>query len=95
VDDAEGGVAILERVGDDAQGEEVVDLLDGDLLFAQLEVDGVGAFEAALDAGGDGLAGELLLEALLDAVEEIDGGFARSSSSARTLPMPRRWAMGE
>src|SRR5262249_37641620 len=32
VDDAEGGVAVLDRVGDDAERHQVIDLVDRDLL---------------------------------------------------------------
>jgi hypothetical protein len=42
VDDAERGVAVLHRIGENAQRHQIVDLIDGDLLPLQLHEDGVG-----------------------------------------------------
>ena len=49
VDDAERGVAVLHASGDDAEGDEVVDLVEVDLLPLQLQVDAVEALDAAVD----------------------------------------------
>ena len=50
VDDAERGVAVLHRRRDDAQRDEVVDLLEIDLLRLELQPDAVEALDAAVDA---------------------------------------------
>ena len=47
VDHAKSGVAILHGVGDDAQGHQVVDLLDRDLLPLELLINRIRAFEAS------------------------------------------------
>ena len=49
VDDAERGVAVLDRLGDDAQRHEVVDLVEVDLLALELLVDAEQALDAAVD----------------------------------------------
>ncbi len=50
VDDAEHGVAVLHRLGDDAHGVQVVHLVDADALALQFLVNAVEALDAALDA---------------------------------------------
>ena len=50
VNDAEYGVAVLERTGDDAHGAEVVDLVHGDALALQFFVDAEEALDATFDA---------------------------------------------
>ena len=49
VDDAQGGVAVPDGVGDDPDGQEVVDLLQVDLLALELQVDAVETLAAAAD----------------------------------------------
>ena len=49
MDDAERGVAVLHAVGDDAQRDEVVHLIELDALPLQLLVDAVEALEPAVD----------------------------------------------
>ncbi len=51
VQQAEDGVAVGLGFGDDANGEEVVDLLDGDVVRDELLLDGEEALDAGLDAG--------------------------------------------
>ena len=85
MDDAEGGVAAPHRVGDDAQGEQVVDLVDADLLPLELLVDRVGAFDAAFDFGGNALAAELVGHRLLDLDEELFVGVAAGFDGADNL----------
>ena len=53
VDDPQGGITVLDVVGDDAHGEQIVNLLDGNLLAAQLLPDAVKALDAALDPRRD------------------------------------------
>ena len=60
---------------DDADGEEVVDLVDGDLLVVEFLLDGVEALDAPLDAGGDLVVAEDLLD-LLDGTSKEDFAFA-------------------
>src|SRR6476661_9261032 len=49
VDDAEYGVTVLQRTGDDAHGAEIVNLVDRDALALQFLVNTVQALDAALD----------------------------------------------
>ena len=49
VDDAERGVAVLDRLRHDAQRDEVVDLIEVDLLPLQLLVDAEQPLDAAVD----------------------------------------------
>ena len=53
VQQAEDGVAVGYGLADDADGEQVVDLVDGDLLRGELLLDGVEALDARLDAACD------------------------------------------
>ena len=53
VNDSQGAVTVLDVVGDDAHGEQIVDLLDGNLLAAQLLPDAVEPLDAALDPRRD------------------------------------------
>src|ERR1019366_5331839 len=76
VDDAENGVAILHRVGDDAHGVEVVDLVDRDMLALQFPVNAVEAFDAAFDAAGDAGFLEAVAEHAYDPRHESFTGFA-------------------
>ena len=50
MDDAERRVAVLHRLRDHAQRDEVVDALEVDLLALQLQVDAVEALDAAVEA---------------------------------------------
>ena len=76
VDDAERGVAVAHRVGDDAHAEQVVDFVDGDLLPVQLLIDRPGALDAALDAGRDLVPAELELDGRADLLEDLLAGLA-------------------
>ncbi len=76
VDDAQSGVAVLDAVGDDAHGQHVVDLLDGDLLPLEFRVNRVGALDAALDARGNSLAAQDHIHVILDLLQEILVGLA-------------------
>ena len=67
VDDAEGGIAVLHAVGDDAQGHEIVDLVELDSLAFELLVDAVETLEAPIhllhrDLGLAQLRGDGLLQ---------------------------------
>ena len=74
-------VTVLDVVGDDAHGEQVVDLLDGNLLAAQLLPDAVEALDAALDARrnigllhlGFHLSAHLRQEFVADLAPALDG----------------------
>mgnify|MGYP003694370853 CR=1 FL=1 len=54
MDDAERRVAVLDAVGDDAQRDEVVDLLELDLLPLELLADAPQTLDAAVDLGSTG-----------------------------------------
>jgi hypothetical protein len=53
VNETEDGVAGGYVLGDDADGEQIVDLIEGDFGALDLLVDGVEALDAPLDAGLD------------------------------------------
>src|ERR1700686_3586441 len=53
MDDAENGVAILQRASDDAHGAQVVDLFHGNALALQFFMDAEQALDSAFDAGLD------------------------------------------
>ena len=78
VKQAEDGVAVLHGLADDADGEKVVDLVDGDLLVGELLLDGVEALDAPLDAAGDFVLAELGFE------------FPDDAPRGRLSPSPRR-----
>jgi hypothetical protein len=71
VDDAEDRVAILHAGGDDAQCEQIVDLVDGGLRLYQLVVDAVEALDAPFDAGLDVVLMQALGEQAFDSGEEL------------------------
>ena len=58
VNHAERAVAVLDGVGDDADGKQVVDLVERDLLALELLVDGIGTLDARFHAGRNALAAE-------------------------------------
>ncbi len=71
MDDAERGVAVLHALGDDAQRDEVVDLLELDLLFLELLADAPEALDAAVDLEHRHLRlGELRGDRLLELADE-------------------------
>src|ERR1039457_3585697 len=76
VDHAQGGVAVLHRVGDDTQRHQVVDLLDGDFLALDLLIDGIRPLEAAFHARGNAFAAQLALDGGADLVQEFFVGVA-------------------
>jgi len=49
MDDAEGGVTVLDRVGDESERDEIVDLVDVDPLAPQLLMDAEESFDATVD----------------------------------------------
>src|SRR5487761_1584434 len=58
---AEDGVAILHGLGDDADRQEIVYLVDGDALTLQLLIDGVRPLDAPVNTGGDVMFDEALV----------------------------------
>ncbi len=70
VDHAESGVAILDRVGDDADGEKIEDLVEGALLLLTLEVQRVDALHARLNFGGDSAFHHFVANRVLNFVQE-------------------------
>ncbi len=50
VNDAERGIAVIDRAGDDSQRQQVIHLIDVDLLPLQLLIDGVHPLDARIDA---------------------------------------------
>jgi len=76
MDDAEGSVTVASGIGDDADGEDVVDLVEGALLADALQMNGVEALDAAFDFGGDGAFDEFFADGVLNFVEEFFVGAA-------------------
>ena len=74
----EGGVAVGDAVDEDAQGHEVVDLVEVDALAAQLLVDRVEPLDAAFDRGFDPGGLELLGDHGLDLLDELGGRLVAS-----------------
>jgi hypothetical protein len=85
VDGAEGAIAVFDAVGDDPEGEEVVDLVDADLLALQFLVDAEGALEASFDAGRDVFAREFDLYGVADLLEHALGSAAFGFDGKRYL----------
>src|ERR1700686_4077305 len=73
MDDAENGVAILQRAGDDAHGAQVVDLLHGNALALQFLVNTEQALDSAFDTRLDASLFQLVDDDLLHLGEK---GFA-------------------
>ena len=73
VEHAEGGVAVGYGRHHDAQGHEVVDLVEVDALPAQLLVDGVEALDAPLQGRLEARRLELLRDRALDLLDEVGG----------------------
>ena len=71
MDDAKSGVAIFHGIGDDADGEKVVNLVDGALLLLTLQVQGVEALDASLDFGGNAGFDHFVANGILDFVEKF------------------------
>ncbi len=65
MDHAERRVAVADRVGDDAYGEQVVNLIDRAMLPQTLSVNGVEALHAAVDFGGNSVFLEPLANRVL------------------------------
>ena len=83
VDHAQRRVAVLHRIGDDAQRHQVVDLVDRDLLPAQLLEHRIRPLHAPVDARRNAFAAQLGLHGLPDLVEELLVGVAARFDGAR------------
>ena len=70
--DAERLVALGQRLHDDAEAEDVGELLEADRLALHLAPDRIGALAPAGDLGGDAAVGEFLGELLLDLGDQPD-----------------------
>src|SRR5262249_20342466 len=71
VDYAEGRITVARAVRDDPNGEEVVNLIEASFLPGDFSMQGVQAFDAALDFRGDAVGDELLLDGVLHLVEKL------------------------
>ena len=96
VNDAQSGVTVLHRIGNDAHSEKIVDLVQDDLLALELLEHGVGPFHASFDARGNPFAGQVDLDDMLDLVEKrfIAGAgrleFAQQAFGGLGLQIPER-----
>ena len=84
VDEAEDGVAGSNILGDDADGEKIVDLVEGNLRALQLLIDGVEALDAPLDAGFDVVFAQLFDEGIFHAARNCSPSMRRASTAAET-----------
>ena len=71
VQHAERAIAILRRLHDHAEAENVGELLEIELLVLQLAPDRVGPLGAAIDPGLDAMLGELALDLIGDAPDAV------------------------
>ncbi len=71
VDEAEDGVAGGHILGDDADGQQIIDLVEGDFGALLLLKDGVDALDAPLDAGLDVVFAQLLDERVFHAAQKL------------------------
>src|SRR5579883_1482875 len=71
VNHTECRVAVFHRVGNDANGDNVVDLIERDLLAFEFQVDRIGALHAAFDARRDVLARQPLLDLALHLFQPV------------------------
>ena len=71
MDQTEDRVAVLHALGDDADRQQVVDLIYARALLLELLVDAVEALDAPLDARFDAMLLELLLQRPFDFFQEV------------------------
>ena len=71
VDETEDGVTGGDVVGDDADGEQIVDLIEGDLGALDFLEDGVVALDAPLDARLDVVFAQLFDQGVFNTAEEL------------------------
>ena len=71
VDDAQGSIAVLDGVRDNAEGQQVVDLVGGNVLALEFLPDAVEALDAAFEARGDRVGLHLGLHGRLDFGQEF------------------------
>src|SRR6185437_1988934 len=71
VDDAKGRVAVLDRIRDDAERHQIVDLIDCDLLPAQFLENGVRTLHAAINARRNAFAPQLGFDGLAHFFEKL------------------------
>src|SRR5580658_4554684 len=76
VNHTQRGVAVFDRVGDDAQGHQIVNLLDGDFLALDLLINGIRPLEAPFYARGNAFAAQFVLHGGADLGEELFVGMA-------------------
>src|SRR5690606_19461385 len=69
MDRAETRITIRLRLDDDAEGDQIVDLLELTLLIPHLAVDGVGVFRTSGDLSVEALFGEARCDRLLGALD--------------------------
>ena len=90
VQQAEHRVALGDRVADDADSQQIVDLVDGNLLRGELLLNGIKTLDARLDAGLDAGLVQLVLQGGDDVGEEVLVG-ARAALPPLRQPGCRRW----
>ena len=95
VDEAEDGVAGGYVLGDDADGQQIIDLVEGDFGALLLLEDGVDALDAPLDAGLDVVFAQLLGERVFDAAQELLALDAAAFDGGRDLLIADRVGVAE
>ena len=87
MDDAQDIVALGHVVDDDPEGIEVEDLVHGLVLGIHLAVDGVDMLHPAVDGAADALLVQPVLDALLDARQELLVGGGAGGQLVGNLPV--------
>ena len=65
MDGAQGGVTIADRIGKNADGEQVIDLTERAALALRFEVNRIEALDAAFHFGGQAIFGQIFAKGLL------------------------------
>ena len=71
VNDAQSRVAVLYRAGNDAQGKQIIHLLDGNSLALDLLMGAVDSLDAGFQGAGDFVFLELLGQPVLDLLQQV------------------------
>src|SRR3546814_3353344 len=71
VSDAEGWVAVLDRIDDDAERHGVGELLESDVLALHLAPDRIGGLFAPGDIGAEAVFGQRAAQALDDPTDDV------------------------
>src|SRR3546814_11817853 len=85
VSDAEGWVAVLDRIDDDAERHGVGELLESDVLALHLAPDRIGGLFAPGDIGAEAVFGQRAAQALDDPTDDVATTGAQERSEERRV----------